>query len=240
MYISIDRDKCRFIHKHADVHVVANLDFIANLHDSTDVMHLSSVYRSFDSMTDQELSLLYQHTTRQDPPYVGDSLRALLQELAEQFPETPADARSAEMQAAAIEANHPNGQSGLVYVAGSTSPGLCGDGQLFPLVAALPQPQAAAAVQKHLAARAKRVAAASAPREVVPPTPGSTPVAQPRKAGGAPRSGVCKAIWDALDAQNMPGGSPTREWLKVYGATQGWNPSTISVQYTAWKKAKGL
>lgn len=66
--------------------------------------------------------------------------------------------------------------------------------------------------------------------------PTENPVRAPREPGtpSRPSKGVTLEIWTWLD--NNPGAD--RAALKSHGLQVGWNPSTISVQYSAWKAAQ--
>jgi hypothetical protein len=183
MYISIDRASCRFLHKHADVTTVANLDFIACKHEHTDVAPVTYLDKVLESMTDLELTKLYQHVTGASvPPYQGDSLRMLLAHYALEYPATEADPAEADKQAGHVEAQHPNGQPGLRYVRGSSVPGPETVATLFATCALLPPDQAAQVVHSRLVARAQRLQALAAA------TPAPVPPAPPAARSSAPRS----------------------------------------------------
>ncbi len=52
--------------------------------------------------------------------------------------------------------------------------------------------------------------------------------------------GICRAIWDACDTQVASGGKATVGWIKVYGAAQGWNKTTVTIQFYQWRKFNGI
>jgi hypothetical protein len=244
MYISIDMDKMRFLHKHEDYRVVANLDFIRFKSKATNCgpIDWSGLFRHF---TDQELALLYKHTTNSDHmPAIGDSLRMVLTELAERFPVTDADQVEADKQAEYLELKHKDGVEGYVYVRGSTVPRRTDD-VLFPDPIPLSTEEAAAAVRKHTErARQRAIAAgkALAVANAVAATSSLTAApAAPRAPAQRPRSGVCKQIWEVLDAERASVGEPpSRARIKELASQYGWNPNTASVQSAAWRKQNNL
>jgi hypothetical protein len=236
LYISIDLNKLRFLHKHESFNVVATLDYIACV--ETNLSPVDSP-ASFSGLTDQDLSLLYRHTTGAErPPVVGDSLRMVLVELAERFPVTDADPDEVEAQASHIESTRVGGREKYAYVKGSRVPKRTDD-VLFAADIPFTDSEARSAVQKHgqrLQQRAAALAAAT-------PAPSPSAPAAPRKAATAsrPRSGVCGQIWEMLDKERAEKNEiPTRNRVKELAAQFGWNPSTASVQFAAWRREKNL
>ncbi len=237
MYISLNLKRMRFQHKHPHFETVANLDAIAGEFTSMGPPDCQALY---NELTDQEMTLLYRNTTGQEQiPYVGDALRMVLMRLAELFPVTDADPLEAHQQAEHVERMHPKGvpeDRGYTYVRGSTLP-LRIDTVLFPQPQPLTSDQAREAMLYHtkrLQDRAARLAAAT------PPPQPSTAPARVNAVAQRPRSGVCKAIWEALDAEYLLGEVPSRMRVKELAAQHGWNSSTASVQYAAWRKEKSL
>lgn len=233
MYISIDLNKMRFLHKHQNFQVVANLDYIACR--ETDLSHIDAPGIFFE-YTDQELALLYRHVTNSDHvPAIGDSLRMVLMELAERFPVTDVDPLEAEAQALHIESTRVGARDAYAYVKGSRVPRRTDD-MLFADPVPFSSAELGSTLQKHgqrLQQRANAVAVAT-------PAPSPSAPVAPRKAA-APRSGVCKQIWETLDNACTPDGvPPTRAQVKDLATQFGWNSSTASVQYAAWRKAKNL
>jgi hypothetical protein len=234
LYISINLKKMRFQHKHESFQTVANLDYIAGIETNLTSITDPSIFHGY---THQELGLLYRHTTNSDHiPAVGDQLKLVLMELAERFPATDADALEAEQQAFWIELNCGSGSEMHRYVRGAGRP-IRTDDMLFPDPVPLSAGDARDAVVKHgqrLQQRASAQAAATpAPSPSAPPAP--------RKAASRPRTGVCGQRWEVLDNALTPDGvPPSRAQVKDFATQYGWNPSTASVQYAAWRKAKNL
>lgn len=54
------------------------------------------------------------------------------------------------------------------------------------------------------------------------------------------RGGICRAIWDACDTQIASGQKATIKWLKTYGEAQGWNMTTVTIQFYQWRKFNGI
>lgn len=237
MYISVDMDKMRFLHKHENYRVVADLDFIRFKSKATNCgpTDWPGLFKHF---TDQELGLLYKHTTNSDHmPAIGDSLRMVLTELAERFPVTDADAVEADKQAAYLEMKHKDGVEGYVYVRGSSIPRRTDD-VLFPDPIPFTPEDAAQAVRKHTARAQERARALTA---ATPAPSTSTAPSAPRAPAQRPRSGVCKQIWEVLDAERASVGEPpSRARIKELAAQHGWNPNTASVQSAAWRKQNNL
>jgi hypothetical protein len=244
MYISINRKLCKFLHKHPDFKVVCNLDFIAQAHDHTDVLPLTDGSNLIAGWTDMELSMLYRNVTgSQHVPHIGTSLRAMIAEYAERFPVTDCFPGEVELQAQYVEerlakASEDNEPDDYMYVKGSKIPAIKSSLWGRTVCALLPPDEAARIVQERITAQAKRSAAlthalAAAPLPSAPTQP------KPVRQAGAPRSGVCKAIWDALDLDlKMTGEIPPRTRMKELMLKNGWHTSTASTQYSAWKKSK--
>ncbi len=232
MPISIDMQVMRFLHKHSNINVVDNLDFITGKVCTVGPEDWAPLYRD---LTELDMGLLYKNTTGEEPPYHGDALRALLAELAERFPVTAVDETELEKQCVYIEKNHPKGLTGFRYCKGSSVPSPLPQ-TLFPTVA-LPLLDGAAAVRKH----AQRAATQAAARATTPAPTVDSAVKRAPKPVARPRSGVCKQIWEVLDAERAASGeSPTRNRVKELAAQHGWNPNTASVQSAAWRKENNL
>lgn len=242
MYISINRKMCQFLHKHPDFKVVCNLDFIAQKHEHTDVMPMTDGTHLVAGWTDMELSMLYRNITgQQNVPYMGTALRAVIAEYAERFPVTDCFPGEAELQAQYVEDKPPTeDEEDYEYVKGAKIPAQKSSlwGKLVR-VALLPPGEAANIVQQRITAQAKRIAALTHVH-VAPAAPSAPAQAPAKREVSAPRSGVCKQIWESLDAEHMRISEiPTRDFIKKLAVERGWNASTASVQYAAWRKSKG-
>lgn len=103
MYLNIDCEAMRFVHKHPDFRVVANLEFIELQGKHVHTTSIES--ERFDLYTEAELQLLYKNMTgATHTPHHGDALRAVLRVLAQRYPVTDVDAFEADRQAAYLEA----------------------------------------------------------------------------------------------------------------------------------------
>ena len=256
MYISIDRERTRFLHKHADFRTVCNLDYISQVIKRTDVEPIDIGTHFLMHWTELELRLLYHKCVTGDNvkeprcPHAGSVLRAVLLEMAERMPATDADSAEAEAQAAwienqlAIETQHADfDPEGYQYVRGSKMPAR--KSSLFGHTACemLSPEEAAKVAHARITAQATRASALAHTQASVAAQAAVSAPAQPKPArpsAGAPRSGVCKLIWEALDAERVRiSDIPSRDFIKTHAASQGWNASTASVQYAAWKKQQG-
>jgi pyruvate/2-oxoglutarate dehydrogenase complex dihydrolipoamide acyltransferase (E2) component len=239
MYISIDRSAGRFLHKHPDFNTVCNLAFIEAPDAHVDVAPVDSLLSALAHWTELECSLLYRTTTGEpQSPYIGTTLRAALQELGDRLPVTDADAWQASAQAGYVE--HCGVPHGYLYVKGSSIPVRKPDLWNGALRVTVPQDELGNAARKHVAAAQQRAqqrtAATPAP---VPSTRATAPNAAARTAQ-RPRSGVCKQIWEVLDAERAKGDAPSRARVKELATQHGWNANTASVQSAAWRKQNGL
>lgn len=247
MYISIDRERTRFLHKHEDFKTVCNLDYIGQVLKRTDVEPITDGTQFLMHWTEYELRLLYHKCVTGDNvkeprcPHAGSVLRAVLLEMAQRMPATDADPTEAEIQAHWIETRLEGEDiSDYQYVRGSKMPGRKSSLFAHTTCALLSPEEAANVARARITAQATRAAAQAHTQAQVAEQRAISAPAQPKPArpsAGAPRSGVCKLIWEALDAERLRSGEvPGREFIKAHAVTQGWNASTASVQYAAWRK----
>lgn len=249
MYISIDRDKTRFMHKHADFTTVCELDYIGQVIKRTDVEPITEGTQFLTHWTEYELRLLYHKSVTGDNvkeprcPHAGVILRAVLLEMAQRLPVTDADPAEASAQAAWIEERLNKGEdvAEYQYVRGSKTPGRKGSLFAHNACAILPPEEAAKVAHARITAQATRASALAQAQASAAAQAAISAPAQPkpaRSSAGAPRSGVCKLIWEALDAQvKLANGIvPERSFIKRLAEERGWNASTASVQYAAWRK----
>jgi len=252
MYVSLDRSAGRFLHKHENFDVVCNLDFIVSGGSGAhiDVTPIDHVLNALAHWTDMECALLYRNTTGEpQSQFIGITLRAALQELADRLPVTDAIPSEAEAQAAYVEKHleaHEMQDIGdppdsYVYVKESSTPGRKPDLWNGALRVTVPADELGNAARKHIARAQQRVHQQAA----VTHTPANPAQPSARKAPARslsrPRSGVCKAIWETLDAERAATGEvPSRARIKELAKQNGWNPNTASVQSAAWRKQNGL
>lgn len=128
----------------------------------------------------------------------------------------------------------------FIYVQGSSTPqpAINGDGLLFITT------QHTIGLTKHTVTPVQRKAAPQdkAMREkVTGPAPALTAGVK-RGEGSAPRQGgACAAVWAMCDELLASfGRMPTGPEVKNEGLARGLNPSTCSVQFNKWKKAKNV
>lgn len=122
MYISIDMDQMRFLHKHEDIKVITNLVFLEAppCAHHVDIIPIDSIWLLKDT-TETQLQILYRNTTLEEHvPYHGAALRLMLIELAQRVPASDVVAWEVEAQASGVEARYKDGLEGVVYVKGST------------------------------------------------------------------------------------------------------------------------
>lgn len=100
MYISIDIDGLRFLHKHADVHTVANLVWIeCDAELAVDIEPVDSP-NFLTRLTEEQLGTLYYNTTDEvSPLQQRGALLKLVQELAQRAPDAPVNPFEADQQA---------------------------------------------------------------------------------------------------------------------------------------------
>lgn len=199
MYVSIDRENLKFLHKHADLHVVCNLVHIEAPNIAICIVdHDSDAFLS--DYTGMELAMLYKNTSGHDHTGRSDSaLRALLAELAGRLPTSDVNKFELDRQAASIPEDN---DQPLKYVKGATRPGKA-PAELFPLKAERNSDEDA------IAARAKQRAPQRPASVASTPAPASA-AARPQRAPAAPRQGGVRAvIWEVADSMWEKEDKPT-------------------------------
>lgn len=244
MYVSVDHEKLVFLHKHPDFRVVANLDFIANRSHHTSSFPLEC-QRPLNHFSQDDLVKLFRNTTDGKDPPTGDkeTLEEVIRQLAMFLPDTACDPAEVERQAAWFEDKFPNGMAGFGYMRGANTPKECTE---LAKLATPRDPVELVQGARQTVARNQLARQAHYNRVGAQPVPALPPSARTggnaRNAGQpAPRpgSGVCKAIWEALDLDlQMTGQIPPRQRVKDLALKNGWNLSTAGVQYGAWLKDK--
>jgi pyruvate/2-oxoglutarate dehydrogenase complex dihydrolipoamide acyltransferase (E2) component len=243
VFISIDRAKHRFLHKHADLLVVCNLDFIAHVECDIEPVDAITFLKGHDETS---LQRLFRNTTGDGPsPYHGDQLRAVLAELAQQYPVTDVDAFEADRQAAFIEGINPDGMPLYKYVRGSVRPAKLDE--LFnpePVIVTLTAEATANAARRHPAQAAG--SAPAAPATVAPRAPSAPRSAPPSPS--APRSGGVKpVIWKIADEMWEADGRPTdraavlhlrKKAMERLEKEHGVKRNTSSNELGNWQKAR--
>lgn len=231
-YVSIDRTNMRFLHKHDEYSVVADVSYIEAPHVSlvvTPVDHMPFL----SMLTDFEARLLYYNTTGQATAFDGSALRSILQELAGRLPNIDADKGKAHLQAEylGIENKIPH-----LYVKGADKPALREN--IF---------------QPGLSARAhndEQSLAAKAALQVPNPAPvksnADSKMPARRVNSGAPVGGIRAAIWAKADQMWALAGKPMgkseilllRRGVMDELEKEGVNRNTASVELGNWQKVK--
>ncbi len=52
--------------------------------------------------------------------------------------------------------------------------------------------------------------------------------------------GMCRAVWDFLDAKVAEGVTITAKDVKAWAPSQGWNPNNASIEFYQWRKFHGI
>jgi hypothetical protein len=52
--------------------------------------------------------------------------------------------------------------------------------------------------------------------------------------------GMCRAVWDFLDAKVAEGAAVTAKDVKAWAPAQGWNPNNASIEFYQWRKFHGI
>lgn len=235
MYVSIDRENLRFLHRHPDFLVVSDLVHIEAPH----VYVLITPFRTgaeLKGWTDMELKMLYRHTTGMElaPNHSRKDVQALLAEVVDRLPVTDVNKFELDRQAAYLGEEN---ETPYKYVKGATRPGL--PAELFPLTAKAPADVGAA-----IAAQRPAQAATSAPASVTP----AKVAKAPQRAPAAPRSGgVRGTIWEVADAMWEKEGKPTaraevlalrRRMMDVLETDYDVKRSSASNELGQWQKAR--
>lgn len=52
--------------------------------------------------------------------------------------------------------------------------------------------------------------------------------------------GMCRKVWDALDAAVTRGETPTVKGIKALAEVEGWNVNNASIEFYQWRKFNGI
>lgn len=187
MYVSLDKQKMRVVHKHQSVTVVCGLVHIELPDAPADICPEDMVVKH---KTDLEIKLLFRSCFPGEADHIPVSdMKSRILQFVEAMPETDVDPGEVKRQADSIR---DNDKKPYQYVKGAFRP-------------ARPAELFAEGSEQHSAP-----AAASA---TVPANPVARPVrpaAAPRPANSAPRaSGVREKIWAVADSMWEEAGKPT-------------------------------
>lgn len=256
MYVTIDKTNCKFLRKHPDVFMLANLAYIESPHIDVSIQPCNH-HTFLQECTDLELKLLYKNTTGVDQIYYGDQLRIVLAELVSRMPLFEGDKWELEYQANTI----PEGNNQpYTYVKGSYKPTIVQD--LFQ-PSELPKSETEASIAlmgKHKIKSfypedySDKIAPTSSLSTVsntsVPPQPIKRPV-PPKNATTPPqkRGTVRTLIWDIADKEWESRGKPMdvkqvlqmrKELYDVLFNDHGIGKNTSSNELGAWQKNKQI
>lgn len=119
MYVSVDMDKMRFLHKHEDFMVVSDLAWIENPTGALEITPVDN-FGFLKHNTELELHLLYKNTTgEENVPRYGQELRSVIFELMEKIPVSDVVPREVRAQAEfLVNEDHEN----YHYVKGAYKP----------------------------------------------------------------------------------------------------------------------
>jgi hypothetical protein len=212
MYVSIDMDLLKFLHKHPSVNVVANLVYIEAPQRTVNVIPIDG--HTFWDMTPSEMTALYRNTTGTEPPR-GD-LKPMLLALANSLPTSDINAWEVEVQAVYCENNPLLANQSRFYVKGSTRPGFNADLYAGGLTGTLPEGQVPIA--------------APAPVQAAVPREGSV------------RDTIWKVADEVWEADGKPTDAPTvlqlRKRMMDLLERQGVKRTSSSNELGKWQKAR--
>lgn len=208
MYILVDREQMKFLHKHMDAFALCNVAWLENAGASC-IFPIDDAH-DLREFTDMELKLLYSNTTGSEYGQ-KDNRNALLQivyELASRIKPSDINAAEAEAQAAYI----PEEKAGhYKYVRGAKKPAIMADLFNRPFHTVPPDPvsekEAMSGKYPALAARPKTERSAA----ITTDKPTVNGVVRPSVERG-PKRGTAKAIiWDIADQMWEAAGKPNEK-----------------------------
>jgi hypothetical protein len=245
MHLLIDRERLCVLYKHPNLGVLSNIAHIEAAHSPVTIAHYDDYQYGFASLTDWELRVLHEHLCGQKyTGYIRDHLERTIVALCECVPESDIVPHEVLIQAACI----PEGDDRYYkYVKGSSFPNPQED--LFaapalktpqgiypavPITAPEKTPPASCTLAAALLTTARKPAEGSAPRSSAPRPESNEPPKQGSKTG---------RVWTLADDVLAKHAAPY-EWKKVRAEVaaaceaDGINSSTMSVQFSKWKKTK--
>lgn len=256
MYVMIDKTNCKFLRKHPDVFMLANLAYIECPHLAVSIQPCDH-HTFLQECTDLELKLLYKNTTGEEQVYFNDKLRLVLCELVSRMPLFEGDKWELEYQAAAL----PEGNTEpYTYVKGSYKPTKVQE--LFEPQVITKNPAEATLVTLGKSAFSKFYPETDTPKtaptstfnttgnvtlpppQVKRPVPPKNPDATPQKRGT-----VRTLIWDIADKEWEARGKPTdlkivlqmrKELYDILLNEHGIGKNTSSNELGAWQKNKQI
>jgi hypothetical protein len=248
MHLLIDRERLCLLYKHSNLGAITNLAHIEAAHSATVVAHYDKHDYGFGSLTDWELRVLHKHISGNDYyGYSRDHLERTLVALCETIPESDIVVHEVLIQAACI----PEGDDRYYrYAKGSTFPspqeelftpnslksaqGFSPNLPINPPQITQPAPATQAAAW--LATPRKPQEGSVAPRSSEPRPESNEPPKTGSKTG---------RVWEIADAVLAKYSAPY-EWKKIRVdiaaacEAEGINSSTMSVQFSKWRKTKGF
>lgn len=238
MFISIDMDTLRILHKHHDQFVLNGLSFLEAPHHSIRNENVDSEHFLL-GMTPLEIRMLYRNTTGDDPTGTDDLvMREIIAKLVtDHMPPTLALQPEVDAQLKAVEDDLYNGIP-WKYALGAKVPAKAIE--LFPLSC-----KPLDAIDKHKAAQLapQRRAPRAAPKPKAPAE--SAP--QPAPAAKQRSSSVRPVIWEVADAMWAEAGKPTdktvvlalrKEMMNKLETDRGVKKTSSSNELGNWMKAR--
>lgn len=237
MFVSIDMDTLRILHKHHDQFVLNGLSFLEAPHHSIRNENVDSPHFLL-GMTALDIRILYRNTTGDDPTGTDDQvMREMIAKLVtDHMPPTLALQAEVDAQLKAVEDDLYNGIP-WKYALGAKVPAKAID--LFPLSC-----KPLDAIDKHKAAQLapQRRAVREAPKPKAPAE--SAP--QPAPAAKQRASSVRPVIWQHADEAWAAAGSPKdtatvlalRKQMMVDLEAKGVKKTSSSNELGNWMKAR--
>jgi hypothetical protein len=231
MFVSIDMDKLRFLHKHDDHDVLGALAFLECGQHVTISVENTAREHFLVSMGRLDLCMLYKNTTGAGlVSQETNVLRQQLREMIELTPAAPIDKEELFAQVRAVEDRIWAGER-FSYARGATVPAQ--EQELFPLVSKPLSDSQLMAAEKRAPQGLTRA------DELPPPAPPPAPVQKVRAVGVRP------TIWAHADAGWAAAGKPTdktvvlalrKTWMKELEEARGIRAATASNELGAWMK----
>jgi len=204
MYILIDRDRMVLLHKHRDIHAIANVAWIECRQAAYCIFNIADAI-ALKTFTDMELGMLYRNITNKDPSLKRVQVLQVLHDVIVRIPTSDIDLLESDRQAALIKEED---ERKWVYVRRAARPAVKADLFEHPYKTAQEREED---VQNAKANKLPALTAKRASPTVTTPRP--TPVVNAKVAGNptsAPKRGTAKAIiWEYADAMWEAAGKPT-------------------------------
>lgn len=259
MYVSIDMDALRFLHKHHDHETVSAISWLECGQQVSILIANTDADEFIRGVAHGDLCHLYKNVTGDDYRETqwgdrADQFRERLREAARNMPTTTAVTAEVLAQVEAVDDRLHNGER-FSYALGSTVPAQ--QAELFPLlpVAPMAPPQFATADMRAERIRTARQAREEALRNAVaedPKQPDQAEAPKPEPVKKPKRTSVQPVVFAAAEKAWLAAGGDKAAtsiegpaWDKVRKEvtedleTQGYHPTTIRIKLAKWAKERG-